>query len=70
MNFIRKLFTRKARIYGVWLEIRHNNKRIHRFPVTVACKWKWQAKERAKREMKLVAGDVKRVVQANYKIES
>jgi len=57
---LRNLFTRKVRVYGVWLEVRHNNKCIHKCPVRVACKYKFQAKARAFKEITLVIGDIKK----------
>lgn len=61
MNFIQRLFTRKKRMYGVWLEIRHNNKCIHKYSVITYCKWKYQAKRQARNECTLHIGTVKKV---------
>lgn len=61
MNLLKRIFTRQLRVYAVTMEVRYRNKRVHTFVITVECKYKFEAKVRAMNELKLSAGELKKV---------
>lgn len=58
MNFIKRFFQNK--IWVVQMQIRYENRTVHKFPVTVEARWKWQAKDRAKASLILLPGDTRK----------